>query len=117
MPLTGHQATVDAKQYIIETKKSSAVGAPLGLDTGWSATWRGCGVIHLNINCPTIHAGSTVLVSLSEYSNTSNPAGSRFIGAARFAIYNIAPREGGVNIWAEVSWPNPINIFFGLLVN
>lgn len=108
---------VDAKTLITPHQASTAPGAPLSLDTSWFATWRGNGIIHLNINCPAIHAGSTVLIGLSEYSNTANPAGSRFIGGARYAIYNIAPREGGVVIWAEVSWSNPLNIYIEILIN
>ena len=118
MPVKSDSVSVIASQIAITPSKDvKAGGTPLGLDTGWSATIRGCGVIHLNINCPIIHAGSTVLISLSEFSDVNNPAGSRFVGAARFAIYNISPREGGVVIWAEVSWSNPINIYFGILVN
>ncbi|MCF0069599.1 hypothetical protein LZD49_03895 [Dyadobacter sp. CY261] len=85
-------------------------------NTSWFATWRGNGVIRLRINCPIIHANSRVHISISEFSNTNNAAGSRFIGSARYAIYNIAPTEGAVNIWADVTWGSPINIYFSLLI-
>ena len=117
-PITNNQNAIDA----IQITGSSAAPMPendiqFGANGDYFVTWRGNGIIRLNINCPIIHAGSTVLLSPSEYSNPSDPAGSRFIGSARYAIYNIAPREGGVEIWAEVSWPNPINIYFSLLVS
>ncbi|WP_159466687.1 hypothetical protein [Dyadobacter sp. 3J3] len=110
--------TIDAAQIT----GSGAASSP-GLDvqfapnSDWFLVWKGNGIIRLNINVPIIHAGSTVLISLSEFSDVSKPAASRFIGSARFAIYNIAPREGGVQIWAEVNWPNPINIYFSILVS
>lgn len=85
-------------------------------NSDWFVTWKGNGIIRLNINIPIVHAGSTVLLSPSEYSNVNSPAVSRFVGSARFAIFNIAPREGGVQIWAEVNWPNPLNIYFSILV-
>jgi hypothetical protein len=108
---------LDAVQHT-DKNKASAPGAPLAaLNSSFFATWRGNGAITLNINCPIIHAGSTVLIGISEYSNTADPAGSRFIGAARYAVYNISPREGGVVVWMEISWGQPINIYIELVVN
>jgi len=118
LPLANNQNMVDAVQTAgTSGLPHQANGIQFGLNTDWSLVWKGNGIIRLNINLPIVKAGSTVLVSLSEFSDVNNPAGSRFIGAARFAIYNIAPREGGVEIWAEVSWANPINIYFSFLVN
>ena len=118
MPLANNQNTIDATQTL-ETSSLplQANMVQFGINTDWFLVWKGNGIIRLNVNLPIVNAGSTVLVSLSEFADVNNPAGSRFIGAARFAIYNIAPREGGVEIWAEVSWANPINIYFSFLVN
>ncbi|MBK9510921.1 MAG: hypothetical protein IPO04_16435 [Cytophagaceae bacterium] len=60
------------------------VGAPLGLGYINLLFVSGCGVIHLNINCGAINASSLVQISMSEYGDVNNPAGSRFVGAARY---------------------------------
>jgi len=89
----------------------------LASDASWTATWKGSGTVRLNINCPVIHANSNVMLSISEFSNVANPAGSRFVGSARYTVCNISPREGGVVVWVEINWASPINIFLGLLVS
>ncbi len=117
MPAEDTLITLDAKHLGGKASKTANDLEPQFLNTGWTATYRGNGVIKLNINCPIIHPGSTVLIGISEYSNTASPATSRFIGSARYAVYNISPREGGVFVWMEISWGSPINIFIELLVN
>ena len=111
--------SINAKELSsLKTSKTDKAGsAPLSLSTGVFATYRGHGSFVLNINWGGIHAGSSVMVSISEYSNPANPRGSRFIGAAKFAVNNVSPFEGGVKVWVDVSWPNPIYIYFDLLIN
>lgn len=99
------------------SKTDKAESAPLSLTTGVFATYRGNGSFVLNINWGGIHAGSSVMISISEYSNTANPRGSRFVGSAKFAVNNVSPFEGGVKVWVDVSWPNPIYIYFDILIN
>ena len=99
------------------SKENNAESTPASLTTGVYATYKGHGSFVIRINWGGIHAGSSVMISISEYSNTANPAGSRFIGAAKYAVNNISPFEGGVNVWVDVSWPNPINIYFDILIN
>jgi hypothetical protein len=55
-----------------------------------------------------------VYVNISEYA--ANPQ-ARFIGAARMAVYNIAPYNGGFLAWVEISWGNPLKIRFDVLVD
>lgn len=114
LPINHSINKVDAQ--LLSHSAPQGIDAPLGLDTSIYCLWKGCGVIHLNINCGAINASSLVQISMSEYGDVNNPAGSRFVGAARYAIYNISPRDGGVVIWAEVSWAAPINIYFSILV-
>lgn len=111
--------SITAKPYNDATpsKANKAGDAPLSLSTGVFATYKGKGSFILTINYGGIHAGSSVMVSISEYNNTANPRGSRFIGSAKYAVNNVCPFEGGVKVWVDVSWPNPINIFFDLLIN
>jgi hypothetical protein len=78
-------------------------------------TWRGFGTVQLNIPNSRIHSNSIVNVAISEYS--TDPRTTRFIGAARMGVYNVAPYEGGVIVWAEINWNSPINICFDLLIN
>lgn len=111
--------SINAKPISDSTPSKAGKGesAPLSLSTGVFATYRGNGSFILTINWGGIHLGSSVMVSISEYSNTANPRGSRFIGAAKFAVNNVSPFEGGVKVWVDVSWPNPIYIYFDLLIN
>ena len=41
----------------------------------------------------------------------------RFIGAARMAVYNIAPYDGGFRAWVDISWNSPLNIRFDVLID
>ncbi len=111
--------TVNAKAVssLKSSKENHAENAPLSLTTGVFATYRGHGSFILTINWGGIHAGSSVMMSISEYSNPANPAGSRFIGSAKYAVNNVTPFEGGVKVWVDVNWPNPIYIYFDLLIN
>lgn len=111
--------SINAKALSTEktSKTDKAESAPLSLTTGVFATYRGNGSFVLNINWGGIHAGSSVMISISEYSNTANPRGSRFVGSAKFAVNNVSPFEGGVKVWVDVSWPNPIYIYFDILIN
>lgn len=110
--------TIEAKSINgAKAPKKGAADGPLSLTTGVFATYKGCGSFVLTINWGGIHAGSSVIVSISEYSNAANPAGSRFVGSAKYAVNNVSPFEGGVKVWVDISWPNPINIYFDLLIN
>jgi hypothetical protein len=33
------------------------------------------------------------------------------------AVYNVAPYNGGFHAWVEVSWSNPLNARFDVLVD
>ncbi|MGK5023981.1 hypothetical protein [Janthinobacterium sp. RB2R34] len=77
--------------------------------------WRANGV-HANVNFTQarVRANSRVFLNISEYgANAQN----RFIGAARMAVYNIAPYDGGFRAWVDISWNSPLNIRFDVLVD
>lgn len=61
-----------------------------------------------------VNANSRVYVNISEYGANAQ---SRFIGAARMAVYNIAPYQGGFLAWVEISWNSPLKIRFDVLVD
>ncbi len=78
-------------------------------------TWRANGVFHnVQFNDARVNANSRVLVNISEF---STDAQHRFIGAARMAVYNIAPFNGGFFAWVEISWGSPLNIRFDVFVD
>lgn len=78
-------------------------------------TWQASGV-HQQVRFANarITPGSRVFVNISEYGANAQ---SRFIGAARMAVYNIAPYQGGFLAWVEISWNNPLKIRFDVLVD
>lgn len=77
--------------------------------------WRANGV-HPNVNFTqaSVRANSRVFLNISEYGANAQ---SRFIGAARMAVYNIAPYDGGFRAWVDISWNSPLNIRFDVLVD
>lgn len=78
-------------------------------------TWRANGVFRaVRFNNTRVNANSRVFVNISEY---STDAQHRFIGAARMAVYNIAPFNGGFFAWVEISWSAPLNIRFDVFVD
>jgi hypothetical protein len=62
----------------------------------------------------SVNANSRVFVNISEYSNDPQ---HRFIGAAKMAVYNIAPYDGGFLAWVEIDWGSPLNIRFDVLID
>ena len=78
-------------------------------------TWRANGINpSVNFGNANVKANSRVLLNISEYS--ANPQ-DRFIGAARMAVYNIAPYNGGFRAWVDISWNSPLNIRFDVFVD
>ena len=78
-------------------------------------TWRANGVHpSVNFSNANVKANSRVLLNISEYSANAQ---DRFIGAARMAVYNIAPYNGGFRAWVEISWGSPLNVRFDVFVD
>lgn len=78
-------------------------------------TWRANGEFHaVRFSDARMRADSRVFVNISEF---STDAQHRFIGAARMAVYNIAPFDGGFFAWVEISWGSPLNVRFDVLVD
>lgn len=78
-------------------------------------TWTANGVIpKVPFSNPNIKANSRVFVNISEY---STDAQHRFIGAARMAVYNIAPYDGGFLAWVDISWGSPLHVRFDVFVD
>ncbi len=78
-------------------------------------TWRANGVFrNVRFANTRVNANSRVHVNISEF---STDAQHRFIGAARMAVYNIAPFNGGFFAWVEIAWGSPLNVRFDVVVD
>ncbi|MGK5065155.1 hypothetical protein [Janthinobacterium sp. LB3P112] len=78
-------------------------------------TWTANGV-HPSVNFTNanVKANSRVLLNISEYGANAQ---DRFIGAARMAVYNIAPYNGGFRAWVDISWGSPLKVRFDVFVD
>lgn len=84
----------------------------------------------LNFNWPPINAGSTVIVTASEYVRAADlPGGGfadqdhkRFVGSANVTVHNVSPHgspwdpNNGVTFVVNVDWPHPILIVTDITV-
>ncbi len=78
-------------------------------------TWRANGVFRqVRFANARVNANSRVHVNISEFSTDPQ---HRFIGAARMAVYNIAPFDGGFFAWVEIAWGSPLNVRFDVVVD
>ncbi len=99
--------------------KPAAGVAPEGLigtGFGYRCDW---GDLHgqyiLNLGWGAVNARSLVFVAIGEGA-PGGPDGGKFIGQARFTLYNVAPHDGGVSIWVNVEWGNNIRLYADYLV-
>ncbi|MET9295478.1 hypothetical protein [Streptomyces sp. NPDC003077] len=69
-----------------------------GLRNGW---WV------LNLTSNSFTANTRAFVAISEGPTGS---GGKFIGNARYSVYNVAPDNGVVSIRVFVDWPQPIGL-------
>jgi hypothetical protein len=67
----------------------------------------------LNLTSQAFAADSRVLVSIGE-GPTGN--GGKFIGAARYLVYNVAPENGLIAIRVHIDWPQAIGLVVDYLV-
>jgi hypothetical protein len=70
------------------------------------------GQLILPLNWGVINRNSRVFVAIGE----GSAGGGKFIGGARYTVYNVAPRDGGVDIWINVEWNYPIRVYVDYLV-
>jgi hypothetical protein len=66
----------------------------------------------LNLNWGSVNANSRVFVAIGE----GAPGGGKFIGGARYTLYNVAPANGVVSIWLNIEWSSPIRLSVDYLV-
>jgi hypothetical protein len=119
--LTGSNLQPEATDMPQEGQTAQDAGgqeASANLNSGSFTTyfiWRANGVqANVNFSQASVRANSRVFMNISEYG--ANPQ-ERFIGAARMAVYNIAPYDGGFRAWVDISWNSPLNIRFDVLID
>ena len=69
----------------------------------------------LRLNWAAVNPRSRVLVAIGEGAAGGLNNG-KFIGGARYSLYNVAPRAGGVDIWVNVQWSSNILLYVDYLV-
>jgi len=118
---TGSNLALEETDAPMEQEGKSAKGAA-AQDLNLSAaafttyyTWTANGV-HPSVNFvnANVKANSRVLLNISEYGANAQ---DRFIGAARMAVYNIAPYNGGFRAWVDISWGSPLKVRFDVFVD
>ena len=118
---TGSNLALEETDAPMEQEGKSAKGAATqGLNLSAAAfttyyTWTANGV-HPSVNFANanVKANSRVLLNISEYGANAQ---DRFIGAARMAVYNIAPYNGGFRAWVDISWGSPLKVRFDVFVD
>ncbi len=118
---TGSNLALEETDAPMEQEGKSAKGAAaqdLNLSSAAFTTyytWTANGV-HPSVNFANanVKANSRVFLNISEYAATPQ---DRFIGAARMAVYNIAPYNGGFLAWVEISWGSPLKVRFDVFVD
>ncbi|UNO42929.1 hypothetical protein [Streptomyces sp. MST-110588] len=116
-PTSGH-GEIQFEEAKVEESQLNVIGdrKPAGVSAqdlqGFGYTYRhnwgprnGWWVLNLTSNSFT--ANTRAFVSISEGPTSS---GGKFIGNARYSVYNIAPDNGVVAIRVFVDWPNPIGL-------
>ncbi|MGK5030011.1 hypothetical protein [Janthinobacterium sp. DSP2-3-3] len=118
---TGSNLAPETTDLPMEQEGKSAKGAA-AQDLNLSAaafttfyTWTANGV-HPSVNFANanVKANSRVLLNISEFGANAQ---DRFIGAARMAVYNIAPYNGGFRAWVDISWGSPLKVRFDVFVD
>jgi hypothetical protein len=71
--------------------------------------------LKLNLNWSAVNGNSRVFVAIAEGA-AGGPSSGKFIGAARYTLHNVAPRNGGVDIWINIEWSSPIRLYVDYLV-
>jgi len=69
----------------------------------------------LRLNWGDVNPRSRVFVSIGEGA-AGGPDAGKFIGLARYSLYNVAPRAGGVDIWVNIEWSADIPLYVDYLV-
>lgn len=67
----------------------------------------------LTLNSADFGPNTRVFVSASE---GPTPGGGKFVGSARYSVYNVAMEAGTVSIRVFIDWPSPIGLVVDYLI-
>jgi hypothetical protein len=68
------------------------------------------GDVVFRLNWGVVNAGNAVFVAIGEGA-AGGPTAGKFIGGAKFTLFNVAPRDGGVDIWININWGSDLRIY------
>ena len=116
-PTSFEEGSAEAKQAAVRPLLSAAQEPAL---SGTGFTYRHNwgprrGQWTLRLNWGDVNPRSHVFVSISEGA-AGGPDAGKFIGAARYTLHNVAPRDGGVDIWVNIEWSSDILLYADYLV-
>jgi len=66
----------------------------------------------LNLNWGVIRANSRIFVAIAE----GGPWPGKHMGAARYTLHNVVPKNSAVEIWVNIEWSSPIRLYVDYLV-
>ena len=101
-------ATVSTAELALKSAQSQRAAVPTLISgTGFTSrvNWgQRNGDWKLNLTSPFFTKNTRAFVSIGECDLT----GGKFIGAAKYTLYNVAPNTGVVSIWVNINWGSPI---------
>jgi hypothetical protein len=115
---------IDYGTLAVDVDESKAVrlaGGDVGVESvsgiwGYRAdfgNWHG--ELNYRLNWGVISPSSLVFVAAGE-GMAGGPSAGKFIGAARFSVYNVAPAAGYVYARINIEWGYPIRLYVDYLV-
>jgi len=109
-------ASVPDKEFSVVTATVNESQNLAGLISSLRWDWgnlRGGNILRLNWGAVTTR--TAVFVAIAE-GVAGGPTAGKFIGSAKFTLFNVAPRAGGVDIWVDIDWSSNIRIYVDYLV-
>lgn len=67
---------------------------------------------NLYLNWGDIKCNSRVFVAIGE----GAPGNCKHMGAARYTLHNVCPKDGQVSIWVNIEWGSPIRLYVDYFV-
>jgi len=115
VPLTV-DASVPEKEFSVVTATVGESQNLAGIITSLRWDW---GNLHgdqiLRLNWGAVNTKTAVFVAIAE-GVPGGPTAGKFIGSAKYTLFNVAPRAGGVDIWVNINWGSDIRIYVDYLV-
>jgi hypothetical protein len=109
-------ASVPEKRFSVATATVDESQDVAGIISSWRWDF---GNLHgdwiLTLNWSIITPKTAVFVAIGEGAS-GGPTAGKFIGAAKYTLFNVAPRAGAVDIWVNINWDSNIRIYVDYMV-